>query len=82
MQEIQLSDKKLWDWFGMPNCPEVDKQSFHYAIQPYIDNAEYEKDKQLMAQYNSSSNPQDKFLMIMAAKVERTDDEILKINQQ
>ena len=72
---LKLSDEFLWNWFEMPDPKE--QENYSYAITPYIDKAEYLRDKQLMVDHNSSVNPQSKFLMIMAAKVERTDISIL-----
>jgi hypothetical protein len=72
---LKLSNEFLWNWFSMPNSKE--QENFAYAIQPYIDRAEYEKDVQLLSQMNTSSKSQDKFLMIHAAKVERTEKSII-----
>lgn len=71
----KLSDDYLWKWFNMPNPKE--QENFNYAITPYVSFEEYIKDKEILAQLNNAAMPQTKFLMIHAAKVERTDKCIL-----
>ena len=70
--KVRITDEYLFNFFGCPVSGK-DYDNFHYAIQPYIDIEEYFKDNRLMRQFNSPNNPQDKFLLIIAAKLERTD---------
>lgn len=70
---MQLSDEFLMKWFGK-DAPELS-----YALTPYTCIEEYQRDKELLAQNNTASAPQTKFVMVHAAKVERTDPEILGI---
>ncbi len=74
-QELRLSDEFLWQWFKMPDPKE--QENFSYAITPYTCREEYEKDRDGLSQMNNAANPQTKFLMIHAAKVERTDLKII-----
>lgn len=68
-----MDEEFLWNWFGMPDCSEEDQATYHYAISPYVSPEEYERDKKLLEDYNNASNPQTKFLMVVAAKVNRTE---------
>lgn len=53
------------------------RESLKYALLPYSKQG-YSRDKELLSQHNSAANPQTKFLIIHAAKVERTPIELLK----
>lgn len=78
---LNISDEYLYNWFDLDNKQRkdymMDKDMFSHAIQPYTCREEYDRDRELMNKYSSAGNPQDKYLLIMAAKVERTDREVL-----
>ena len=67
----KLSDDFLAAFFGEGN------PAYQYATAPYSSLAEYERDKSLIEQLHSSANPQDKTLLAIAAKVERSDAAML-----
>ncbi len=72
---MKLSDEFMLQFLGV----KKDDDEYLYSIAPYKTKSEYENDKALLSQMNNSAKPQTKFLMIHAAKVERTDKNILGI---
>ena len=78
---MRLTEEFLYNYFGEPKKGDKHYESFHYAIQPYSSVEEYNRDRELMAKYNTPSNLQDNFLLVIAAKTERTDGEILGIKK-
>lgn len=79
-----LSDEHLFHFWRLGDNNGKDytnrnyQDMFSYAITPYTCYEEYAKDMELMRIYNSSNNPQVNFLLTMAAKSKRTDDQLMK----
>lgn len=78
---MELSDEYLANYFGLVGddgklIQETAKNkkgfdNYRYATQPYESQAQYERDKGACQQMQH--NPIDTFLLVMAAKVERSD---------
>lgn len=71
--KIRLTKKFFCEWFG----ESKGSANIIFATTPYQSKEECLKDKGLLTQYNNGGNPQTKFMMIHAAKVERTSKKIL-----
>ena len=76
-----LSDEYLWEYFEMPDCKKIFKESFSYAIQPYTCVEEYIRDRDLLRDYVSPHAPNQIMLLIHAAKSIRTDKAILSLTE-
>lgn len=74
MNSNGLTNEWLERFFDLPNLKRGDRdmQMLEYAKTPYATQAEYERDKQLISTHSTSSKPQDKFMLIVAAKLDRS----------